>query len=127
MKIQFNGDKWKLIPKKYKDIKDIGRFMVSEKLRLTVGERIDLNQELFLMKFVVLYKEWEKGLSVRQKEIIGRPAIAKTSYIAQIRTRERIYYVIRFEGNPEVECTESMYRVARKISKINDQVITRIF
>lgn len=128
MKIQYNGDKWKLIPLRYKEIKDIGRFFQTEKRRLTLDERVLLNQELLLMKFRPLWELWVEELksSVR-KIIIEKPTILKIEYVAMIKTRERIYYVLRMLNSPEIECEEKMYRLACKISKINTTVITRVY
>lgn len=128
MKIQYDGNRWKLIPLKYKRIENIGRFFQTEKRRLTFDERILLNQELLLMKFCPLWELWIETLksSVR-KVIIEKPTILKIEYIAMVKTRERIYYVLRMSDSPEIECEEKIYQLARKISKINTTVITRVY
>ena len=115
MKIQY-GDKFKMIPKKFGNIKDIGKYFMSDKLRLTTEERKLLDGILNWGIYSIVLKEWEKGISKSVLEYIDHSPIRSISKV--VRRNEPAYYSVIHENCVEVRCEEILYKKAIKTDGI---------
>lgn len=128
MKIQYEGEKIKIIPKKYSVTKDVSRYFMSEKKRLTKEEREILEEKFNRQIFDGLVEGLKKDLSKIVSEYITRKAIpVEVNKI--LRWKQPCYFEVVFcrQGlnNARVVCPEKLYTVARKLKGIKTAEIKR--
>lgn len=138
MRKQYNGNQWKLIPKAFDKIPDIGRYMETDKRRLTEGERYKLNQVLAAGRFGYEFGEEYKLAIGPALQAMGMKLLGDGMILRQVKTPNEVYYlavlnvkkvVLNGEnqiGNIEMRIPEKIYRLGEKVDIIQKETITRL-
>lgn len=124
MRIQYNGDKIKIIPKKYSVIKDVGKFFMADSKRLTIDERLVLDKQIGKMirkEFDLMLKEFTSKLQPSVRQLIIGSDLKCVRWIK--RRTESPYPVLRFSNKVEVKCENQFFTLGKKALGIQTETL----
>ena len=117
MKLIHNNQYLKILPKKFLDIKNIVDFLEDESVkRLTPIERNNLKKALFQQRVSQTLLSY---LSQHEPLILEQVGEAKPMIAYKVSTNDgQLYYVLKFDNNVTVRCSEIIYRMSPNRGKL---------
>ena len=109
MKIQY-GDKFKIVPKRFAQLRDIGKYFMCDKVRLSKEERTLIEGKVSRVEFDFLFGEVLKGLTKPVVDLIKGEHLA-TVVLIERRTEEP-YCELQFSNRIGVRCESKVFKIA---------------
>ena len=128
MRIQYGGDKIKIIPKKYSVIKDIGKFFMADSKRLTVDERAVLDKQLAKIAKKIFDTAFQKEIDKLDTHIQIMIWGSPLEKVVMIKRRtESSYSILRFMNHVEIRCEDYLYKLGIKAFGVRTETLNRSY